>query len=184
METNHVISIALAIICFAALLLFGLFSNILREAGNGTPYSFSKLQLWLWSIVIIPAFSLNWGFFSGKPVPPAINTTSLILLGISGGTALAAAAVSKTQQALPAPMPSKANLATQSFWTDILMDDKGQFSVTRLQQLLFTLVYIAIYLSLFFKNNAMAYPDFTDNSTYTLMGISTGTYVLGKSLNK
>jgi hypothetical protein len=30
----------------------------------------------------------------------------------------------------------------------------------------------------------MAYPDFTDNSTYTLMGISTGTYVVGKSLNK
>jgi len=71
---------------------------------------------------------------------------------------------------------------TQGFWIDILLDDNGQFSVGRLQNLLFTLIYITVYISLFFKNG-MEYPDF-DNTAYVLMGISSGGYLIGKGMNK
>ena len=183
METYHIISIVLSAICVVAIMLFGIFSDILRESGLGSPYSFSKFQLWLWTMVIIPAFSLNWGFSYLHSGPLTINGTSLILLGISGGATLAAAAVSSAQKSLPPATGLKASLSAKCFWTDILMDDSGNFSLVRLQQLLFTFVFIAIYISNFFNVNPITYPDF-DNTAFVLMGISTGTYVLGKSLNK
>lgn len=126
---------------------------------------------------------LNWGF--SIDLVANLNLSSLVLLGISGGVTISAGIVSKAQQSPAgggAPVAKALLNSTSSFWPDILMDDKGEFSVVRLQQLLFTVVYIVIYVSYFFGMK-MRYPDF-DQSAFVLMGISTGTYVLGKSLNK
>jgi len=187
MTTYHLISIILAVICFASTMILGFFTDILHGSGIDSPYSFSKSQLWLWTMVIIPAFILHWGF--GKDAYPSINSTSLILLGISAATTVAASGVAKSQNDLATTGTKlKAMLSTNGFWTDILTDDIGNLSLVRLQQFLFTLIYITVYLSVFFKDNSMQYPDFTnggkDYSAFVLMGISTGTYVLGKSLNK
>jgi len=90
------ISILLAIICFAIILLVGILTDILREAKNETvnkkveekPYSFSRFQLWLWTLILGPAFILNWGFVN--PGVPQVNITILILLGIPSSVALTA----------------------------------------------------------------------------------------------
>jgi len=179
------ISIVIAIIFVLFIFLVGIKTELLRETSKSdAPYSFSRVQLWLWTIVIAPCFSLNWGF----KIPPvaSINNTSLALLGISIGVASTAIMVASTQAAAEAKNPTgitfKANQKTNKWFIDILADGSGQLSITRLQQLVFTCIYIAIYLSFFFTNG-MKYPDF-DNSAFTLMGISTGGYVLGKALNK
>jgi len=72
--------------------------------------------------------------------------------------------------------------SSKSFWKDILMDDSGQFSITRLQQLIFTLAYVLVFISSFFYNN-LDYPDFQQNA-FVLMGISTSTYLVGKGLKR
>lgn len=76
----------------------------------------------------------------------------------------------------------KINRDSVNFWSDILSDDDGQLSIVRLQQLIFTIAYVVIYISTFF-NSHMKYPEF-DNYAFVLMGISTGTYLLGKGMKR
>lgn len=180
----------------------GLRTDLLREApDNNRPYSFSKFQLWLWTLVIIPAFCLYWGWHvPGTEDQPAvsINNTSLILLGISGGTTLVSMGIKASQlseqvSASGAVRPLKATSTKGStIINDILKDDSGQVSVVRLQNLVFTLVFIVIYVSTFiatFNSTGtppivdVKYPEF-DNTAYTLMGISSGSYLLGRGFNK
>jgi hypothetical protein len=120
------------------------------------------------------------------------------LLGISSVTTLTAEVISSTQEANRTAMLAKGanppslkalNVPSTNFWSDILKDDSGQFSVLRLQQLLFTFAYVGIYVTMFFtvdktgKDSIMSYPDF-DTNAFILMGISSGTYLVGKGLNK
>lgn len=178
---EKILATGLAIACFAAILLVGFKSNLLKESNEaGKPYSFHKFQLWIWTLVILPAFILHWGYVPGHI--PSINQTSLVLLGISGATTMTAEMIVATQKnGSAAPSLKAVHLNTTGFWRDLLMDDGNQLSIARLQQLIFTFVYVAIYICAFFPK--MEFPDF-DPSTYILMGISTGTFLLGKGLNK
>lgn len=187
---TSIVSIILAIVCFLLVFIVGIKTDLLKvSSAANVPYSFHKTQLWLWTLVIIPCIVLAWGFVSplGTPV---INDTALILLGISGGTALVAEIITATQKASfqkpagpgIAPNSLKSLQSSSSFWTDILTDDNGQISVLRLQNLTFTLVYLVVYISLFVSSKAL--PDFEGEKIYILMGISTGTYLIGKGLSK
>lgn len=179
MQPLKIISVILAIICFSIALLVAFRTNLLRETNSDTsPYSFSRFQLWLWTLIISPAFVLNWGFVNLSL--PQINGTALILLGISAGTLFSANIVTATQKSSKNSPSLKFNLTSKGFWIDILMDDYGQFSVGRLQNLLFTIVYVVVYVSTFF-NNGKVYPEF-DSYAYLLMGISSGGYLFGKSM--
>lgn len=66
---------------------------------------------------------------------------------------------------------------------DVLKDDKGQFSIPRFQNLVFTLIFIFIYITFFFKSGMRELLEFVDDNVYVLMGISTGGYLIGKSLD-
>lgn len=183
METIKIISIILAVVIFAICSFAAFKTTLLRETNSkDSPYSFSRFQLWLWTLIISPAFVINWGFVNSNL--PQINQNSLILLGITVGISLTAGIITATQKssAKSETILKSNSTNSQGFWIDILLDDNGQFSVGRLQNLLFTLIYITIYVSLFFKNG-MAYPDF-DNTAYALMGISSGGYLIGKGMNK
>ena len=183
--TYPIISSILSIVCFIIILLVGLLTSLLREENRvSKPYarfSFSRVQLWLWTLVIIPLFALNWGFVnSGKPF---INETSLVLLGISGASTLTSAIITavhlsngNNKSALKVGKDSK------NFFYDILTDDHDQFSIGRLQNFVFTLVFIVIYVTYFFSNGKV-YIDFNP-LVYTLMGISAGTYLFAKALFK
>lgn len=184
---SRVLGIVLASSIVLAILFIGLLTDLLREgAGSNFPYSFSRFQVWLWTMVICPAFCLYWGWHSAGPA--YINPTSLILLGISGGTTLLSSTIKTIQLNSPAiaGLPPKTHKATTprtfNILTDILIDDSGQLSIARLQNLIFTFAYIGIYVSIFFST-AMTYPEF-DETAYTLMGISSSTYLIGRSLNK
>lgn len=186
METNSIISIILAISVFLMILIVGVTTNILKETiGNEKqnqdeyPYSFSKFQLWVWTLILIPLFVLHWGFVGNA----ILNPTVLVLLGISTGSLSTATIVqvakagSKNRNQLKSEIPG----GSQGFWKDILSDDKGKFSLVRLQNFLFTLTYVIIFVISFFEDN-MDYPDF-DTTSFTLMGISTGGFVAGKGMS-
>lgn len=217
-ETTNVIAIVLAIVTFLIIALVGFMTNILKEpahTGNpgAPPYSFSRLQLYLWTLIIAPIFALYWGYTGTV----TLNETGLILLGISATVAVTASVISGAQQGTkavptvttttvtppPATSPTdgtavttttvatppapptvlKSMLVSKSFWVDIIMDDNGQLSLVRLQQLIFTIIYATVYITTFFGEGMKTYPDFEANA-YILMGISSGSYLLGKSLNK
>lgn len=167
------ISVAAAIAIFALSIFFAFKSNILKE---GHYYSFSRFQLWLWTTVITPAFLLRWGTHYPKDIPK-LNQTALILLGLAGGTSLISWIVTDIRKGKG--LTTKSALTTNSFWTDILADSNGKSSMSRMQQLLFTFAYIAVYISLFFSSQPFEYPDF-DNTAFYLMGISQGTYIVAK----
>lgn len=180
----EIISIILAAASAATILGIGCFTYMLRANNSAdSPYSFSKTQLWFWTLIICPAFSLHWGFCNDVD----INATSLILLGITVAVTTTASLVAQVQktanQNAVAPSPLKAeSLISRGFFIDILLDDNEQFSVGRLQSLVFTTLYGTIYVARFF-GSAMVYPDFEENA-FVLMGISAGAYVIGKSQHK
>ncbi|MFT5780480.1 MAG: hypothetical protein ACI837_003442 [Crocinitomicaceae bacterium] len=199
MNIFHIIGISLAVISFGAVLYLGLKTNLLHTAPIATgdtthrPYSFSRFQLWLWTLVICPVFALFWGF--SAELTPIINTTALILLGIPAATAVTSAVVASAQVssikqantvagADPAtPVTGlKQHRDTSSFWNDMITDDNGQVSIGRLQHLIFTFLFVAIYIATFF-NDMEKYPIF-GQEVFVLMGISSGTYLIGKGLNK
>ena len=89
MNTINLISVIISIIVIIICLLIAVKTNLLRESNsNESQYSFSRFQVWLWMLVICPAFVLNWGFRSIDL--PNINVDSLILLGISVGATFTA----------------------------------------------------------------------------------------------
>jgi hypothetical protein len=189
---NTAVSIILASVVTIIMVVVAATTELLRESPSvqqsppvTPPYSFSRFQLFLWTLVIVPLFALGWGHVglgcaTCKPATYMINTTALILLGISAGTAVSAGVVSSAQQNATTPAPVKANSPSAGFWADILADNNGNFSMARLQQLVFTIVFIGIFITEFFPT--FQFPKF-DSEVFVLMGISTGSYVLGKSLN-
>ena len=145
MKLPEIISILLAVISFLTIFILAWRTDLLKELPKNV-YSFRKFQLWLWTLVICPLFCLNWGCHPENI--PDLNQTALILLGISAGTTVVGEMVSATQT------PSKATkLDTKGFWKDILSDEDGQVSLARLQQLIFTFVFIVIFIFRFFDNN-------------------------------
>ncbi len=193
MQQYHAVSIILAIVVFTIISLVGFLSYILREQnGSEYKYSFHKFQLWIWTLTICPLFALHWGFTTFEH---PINTTSLILLGISSASLLTGIVITQInlnyqkEKKLKDPTLNLPSLKVEStpskgFFIDILTDDSGQLSVPRLQNFVFTLLYIVIY-TVYFFSNGMEYINWDKDSTpFVLMGISTGTYLFGKSMLK
>ena len=83
--TEQITSIIAAIVVFAVVLILGFKTQLLREKDlPDSPYSLSKFQLWLWTLILGPAFILHWGYHGDTH----INTTFLILIGISASVTL------------------------------------------------------------------------------------------------
>jgi hypothetical protein len=191
---NQTLSIILAVVLFLFIAVIGFATDILREQNTSlvkhSKYSFHRFQLWVWTLVICPIFSLHWGY--GVEPATLINTTSLILLGISAGTMVTSAAITqaKVNDAEKTDLPKEELKATSEdsggFFIDILTDDLGQISAGRLQNLVFTVVFVAMYISCFFaKATLHKYIDWDNDSTpFVLMGISSSAYLVGKGLKK
>jgi hypothetical protein len=173
-----------AAIAFVVIVYFYHSGEILKEGDSTTKYSFAKFQLALWMLVIAPLFCIYWGYH-GKA---ALNETALVLLGISAATTVVSTLVKANLAADPANQGLlKMDTRPSKFWIDILSDDGGNLSIARLQNLIFTFIYIVIYVALFFGEGTgkdfPKFPDF-DSTTYTLMGISSGSYVLARGMKK
>jgi hypothetical protein len=227
-----IISIGLAVITFGLILYVGLKTDVLRESipnvqTDDRMFSLGRFQLWIWTLVICPAFILYWGFSSGHTID--LNTTAVILLGLPAGVAVTSNVISSSQsgdlsqedhkRAQVAAQQKKTNSevhqravesavagnpepetaertvpeapstvlkmhqVSKSFFIDLISDDHGQLSLGRLQQLIFTVAFLVIYISTFFSAEMEKLPIF-EAQVFALMGISSGTYLVSKGMNK
>lgn len=134
--------------------------------GERRPYSLSRCQMAFWFFVVLASylFLLAVTFdFNG-----ILNAQSLVLIGISSATWMAAATVDTHQTPDGSPWP-----VHESFLTDLLTDRNG-VTLHRFQMLVLTLLLGGIYLVSVWRN--LALPSF-DDRLLGLIGISSGVYV-------
>ena len=198
MNIYEITSVILAIASFGLILFIGLKTNILREtppvgSTDACMYSLGRFQLWIWTLVICPIFALFWGFDHLHAID--LNITGTLLLGIPSGVAITGSVISSTQSgnitaddhvsamASPDTAVLKMHQTSRNFFVDLISDDSGNLSLGRLQQLIFTCLFVVIYITTFFSANMQTLPEF-QNEVFILMGISSGTYLVAKGLNK
>ncbi len=142
------------------------------------PFSLSRTQLAVWTTVIVSSY-LYLTFCTGQGLDCLsaglkLNTTVLVLLGISVGTTVAASAIDQnqknTQQDRHQSEPSS------GFLMDIMSDENG-VSIHRFQNIVWTVVCMLIYIYKVY--NCQQLPDL-DPTLIGLTGISNAAYVTVK----
>jgi len=150
---------------------------------SGLLYSWSRVQLAWWTLIVMASFTTIVLVFKQAP---DLNTSTLILLGISSVTIATARTIDVTaanNNPLPvAPVPKATN-----FFVDILSDQTG-VSIPRFQTVLFNAVFgvwfIAAVLEHLVQNpgggmNAVM-PEISTNNLI-LLGLSSATYAALKT---
>jgi hypothetical protein len=151
---------------WVGLLIAGVKSDMLRNSnftGVGRrPFSLARVQMCWWFGLVFGAYVFLWAMTLELPT---LNSTTLILLGISSGASLTATGID-----LP---PERGVPPSVGFFHDILTDAQG-VTLARLQMLMWNVVLGIFYMVDLFNNAQM--PCF-DTTTLGLLGISTGAYL-------
>lgn len=150
--------------------------NALRDDSTAAqkPYSFARVQLWWWTIVILATFVAGYGFY-GTMWP--FNETCLALLGISLATTTAGRIIDNQQVSDENVQRHQDTCVSEGFFNDILSDENG-LSVHRFQAAFLNLIYSGAFVIETLSNNA--FPTF-DAQTLGLLGISSSAYLALKA---
>ncbi len=132
-------------------------------------FSLSKSQLVMWTMLVVGSYTYIW-VVTG--VMPQIDGSVLILLGISVGTTTISRSID-TSNFSKVTNPSSLTIKSKGFIYDLLSDDVG-ISAHRLQNVLYTVVMAAIFISTVLSQLYM--PQF-DSTLLALMGISSAGYL-------
>jgi hypothetical protein len=110
--------------------------RLLRNVSDAAkkPYSYSRVQLAWWTVIIISSF-ISVYLLTGQL--PTFNNSTLILLGICAGTITTATMIDASDQAKGIPLSQDEE--GQNFILDILSDKNG-VSIHRLQTVIFNVV--------------------------------------------
>lgn len=197
-NTGEALAILLTLVNLGFFILLGKYSRLLRDDVNGFssqrtngdklqlqaladyrqyPFSLSKVQLGIWTIVISCSY-LYLTLFKNGCSEIAMNKTAIVLMGIFSGAAI----TSKVMDKYPPSGNSTPHLSRQSqgFFIDILSDNKG-INIHRFQHLLWTLIAIVIYLYRLSQiANGCVLPELGD-TLLALTGISSASYVIMRS---
>lgn len=173
---------------FAALSLTVLYCDrrygMLRDISTAKrkPYSFARVQLAWWSIIILSSFI---SIVATRGKIPVFSSSTLILLGISSATTATARIIDISDVDNPGITRTQ-DSEGQWFLTDILSDASG-VSIHRLQALVFNLIFgfwvmasVVNSISRLSSDINMIIPSI-DQSGLILLGLSTGTYAALKS---
>jgi hypothetical protein len=132
-------------------------------------FSLGRCQMAFWFVLMTVGFVAIWlisGDYNG-----ILTTQSLVLLGISGATALGAVSIDASKSAAGAAPANP--LRHTTFWDDLLTDANGPV-LQRLQVLIWTLVLGVISVFSIYRN--LALPTF-DDTLLAMAGISSGLYI-------
>lgn len=143
------------------------------------PYSLARLQMALWTIVIIAGLFLVYLITATIfQIPGSV----LVLMGVSGATYLGARVLdARDPAAAPAPAAKPGPPARSlGIFTDVISDERG-VALHRAQMLVWTLVMIALFLTELFRR--LVFVEF-DDTMLGLLGISNGSYLALKALEK
>lgn len=149
--------------------------NLLRDTSTAThrPYSFSRVQLAWWTIIILASFA---SIIMAKGVP-TLDGSTLILLGISSATTGAGRITDLSDQ-------TNQNARSQDeesdgFFLDLLSDKNG-VSIHRFQALVFNATFGIWFVSQVWTNlpveTASRIIPVIDTNNLILLGLSSGTY--------
>jgi len=167
------VSFQTIILLFIGFIYLAKKTNMIREITQCStlkfPFSLSKTQFAIWSLIILSCFLVIWvitGF------TPEITGSTITILGISIGTSAFGRFIEQTKNKTRIQVIKER--CSKGFVTDIVSDSNGQASVFRFQNVIFTIVFLFIFI--FFSINNLEFIQFTDNQLW-LMGISAATYV-------
>lgn len=190
-------------ITFVVLVLVILFLSrkyqMLRDTSTGfpKPYSYSRVQLAWWTVVVLSSL-ITIIFVKGAL--PTLDSSTLILLGISAGTTVIARLtdISDRANAEPSSLLSQ-DFNGENFLLDILSDKNG-VSIHRFQAVLINIIFGIWFISMVLQHLGGLPPCVNDANTadcaahplnyimpvigmnnLILLGISAGTYAAVKS---
>jgi hypothetical protein len=161
--------LSLFVIIITGFLILALKTDALRD-GKGGPYSLSNTMLFFWTLLVVGGFIYTLVL---TDVASAMNSSILLLLGVSMATSGGAAAIDLTSASKNPGAPAK---PSQNFIKDILSDG-NIFSIHRIQAFTWNLVlglYFVIYTVLY-----KTMPVFSETLLF-LAGISSLSYLGGK----
>ncbi len=167
--------------------------GMLRDTSTGfpKPYSFARVQLAWWMLIILSSLS---AIILAKGTIPTLNTSTLVILGISAGTTVAARIIDISDQTKTEML--NRNFNGENFFLDILSDKDG-VSIHRFQSVIIHIIFGAWFIWAVLHNltgnpclpgNADCFkhpvdfiiPMISDNNLI-LLGLSSGTYAALKS---
>ncbi len=150
------------------------FNVALRDSGPNTAYSFAKTQLLWWTVIISICFAVAYAV-TGE-AEGLLNSSNLVLLGISVGTVAAGRVIDSGDESNPSIKQRHQTCGNhQSFLVDILSDYNG-ISTHRFQALIFNVVYGLAFVMEFCSNGMDLLPTY-DSATLGLIGLSSGGYL-------
>lgn len=146
------------------------------------PYSWSRVQLAWWTVIVLSAFTAI--FLKTKDVP-ALDMSTVILLGISSATMAAARVIDVADQGNPL-ITRHQDSGGDNFFLDILSDQSGP-GIHRFQTIVFNFVFGLWFITTVLHNfQACAtcvntiIPVISDNNLI-LLGLSSATYAAVKT---
>ncbi|OFY65764.1 MAG: hypothetical protein A3H98_10475 [Bacteroidetes bacterium RIFCSPLOWO2_02_FULL_36_8] len=137
------------------------------------PFSLSRVQLAVWTTIISCCY-IYLALCGACTLE--INSTALILMGISAGTTTLASTIDKSQET----QLRHQNEPSKGFLMDIMCDNNG-ISVHRFQNIVWTVIAIATYLC-YIELSVCKLPDL-DGTLIAMTGISSSAY-LGLKINE
>ncbi|NCD71118.1 hypothetical protein GSY63_17260 [Mucilaginibacter sp. R11] len=195
-----VAAIAIIITISVLFLVLARYSNILRDqisnydefdtnaqllqqnrkwkiANNTAPFSLTKVQFGLWTVIISSVY-IYLSLFKGDCAVSGPNQTALVLMGIFAGNAVASAIIDKNE--INDNRPRHQNSPSEGFFIDILSDSSG-ISLNRFQNFVWTIIAIVVYLyKVSLIKTGCELPELSD-TLLALTGISSATYLILKS---
>lgn len=147
------------------------------ELISNKPYSFARVQMWWWTIIILGSFL---GVYAVSGNQWAINATCLVLLGISSVTTAGGRMIDNSHINDASVTRHQDRDPSQGLIKDILSDENG-LSIHRFQALIFNLAYgLSFLVEVFSKVHTTGeFPKY-DTAVLGLLGLSSGTYVYMK----
>jgi hypothetical protein len=128
----------LVLLSFLLLFLWlGIRFNLLKDKSTATvkPYSYARVQLTWWTLIIVSSFV---SIFLSKGNLPLLDSSIIILLGLSSATTATAAVIDTSDQS-NSKLTLIQNQESEGFLLDILSDNNG-ISIHRLQAFLFNII--------------------------------------------
>lgn len=149
-------------------------------------YSLSRLQIYLWTLVVIIAF---FAIFGATHTWPVIPPTLYILMGLNVASSVASSAIYTAYE--PAPSANPQPKTDPNFIHDIFFESNGSLDLPRTQMFAWTVILLGAFMLMVLLNfkhagNAKTVKDAIElmktmpdipEGLVALMGISQGAYL-------
>ena len=170
--SSALLSLTGALAGAALLWMFAISSTLLRVAGSTAampgPWSLRRVQAAWWFVVVFTSWEVLAAFT--RDIPP-IGTTSLLLLGIAGGTYSAQIVVPGVEDDAPPTTPKR------GFLGDLVSDANGPV-LHRVQLVVWS---IALGIAFLYLSVSEVHMPELDPTLLGLMGLSAAGYLSGKT---